>query len=84
MLVLCAAYNSWLGPRVANLVDRGRLIELLDRTIELLHKLAPLSRVMSVNERVLITAREDVIRTEDTHPVSGRGIPSAHSSFGST
>lgn len=86
MLVLCAAYHSWLGPSLANLVPREKLIRLLHRTIELMANLAALSKIMEANEQILKVALKKVLDTPDPHVESGSGnvgFLSAHSSFSS-
>ncbi|KAF2101472.1 hypothetical protein NA57DRAFT_53437 [Rhizodiscina lignyota] len=88
MLVLSAAYLSWLGPSHGNhLVPGKRLIELLKRTISLMTNLASLSRIMAVNVEILQAALRKVLETHDKYEVPGMssdkpGLPSAHSSFG--
>lgn len=85
-MVLCAAYTSWLGPSGANFIPRRKLLSLLDRTINLMTNLAPISQVFYDNEVILRKARTTVeARSLPNGERSGssiKGIESVHSSFG--
>lgn len=71
MLVLAATHNSWLKP----LIPREELDRLLDRTINFLDDLAPISPTMKANAAILRNTKA-VIHS------AGTSVPlSAHSSF---
>ncbi|KAJ9633679.1 hypothetical protein H2199_009247 [Coniosporium tulheliwenetii] len=71
MLVLAATHNSWLRP----LVPREDLVRLLDRTINFLDTLAPISPTMRANVRILRNTKEVIVSGGNTLPRS------ANSSF---
>lgn len=76
MLVVSAAYLSWLGE----LVPYNKFIDALDRTIKQLDILAPLTRIMGINADILKTAKSKV-ELKRHEFLSGSGPHSVASSF---
>ena len=64
MLILTAAYKSWLQP----LLDREELVGLLERTIAHQNSLQPILPYMEVNVKVLKEAYKDVAGHEYQMP----------------
>jgi hypothetical protein len=56
MLVLSAVFKSQLHF----LIERSELVRLLDRTIEFLKRLAPISSTLAVDQGVLEGVREGI------------------------
>jgi hypothetical protein len=72
MLVLAATYKSWLYQ----LVPEEEFFRLMDRTIEFLRRLTPLSPVFATNMRVLQSASNECkqIRQERRVQATPRGV----------
>jgi len=66
MLVLCAVTRSWL----AFMVDKDKLKHLMERTIVLHDRLAPLAPIFRTNRRVLQEAAKELFGQQ---PVTHRG-----------
>ena len=66
MLILTAAYKSWLQP----LINHQELVHLLERTIAHQNSLQPILPYMEVNVKVLKEAYKDVTGHEYQEPSS--------------